>query len=124
MAGRFPGSVSSGRVLLQDGAKQTCRMINGLQQRNSSDRVNFGVPLLQSYSGFRSTGLACGYGESSNSLLLRNSCVFHALPAPRSRTALKTEAVFEKYTERAIKVSMLAQQHAKALGFHQVGDDC
>jgi hypothetical protein len=41
--------------------------------------------------------------------------------AGRSRTILKVQAVFEKFTERSIKSVMLAQQEAKLLGASEVG---
>ena len=47
-----------------------------------------------------------------------------AAPAPGARPAgrrgLHVAAVFERFTERAIKGVMLAQQEAKALGSHEV----
>jgi hypothetical protein len=43
------------------------------------------------------------------------------LPLPQARGALVVTAVFEKFTERAIKAVMLAQQEAKALRRPEVG---
>jgi ATP-dependent Clp protease ATP-binding subunit ClpC len=48
---------------------------------------------------------------------------FRFLPFSQARGALVVTAVFEKFTERAIKAVMLAQQEAKALKRPEVGPE-
>ena len=57
-------------------------------------------------------------GDFGRRMLIPNPAVCEN---PQAHGRLLVEAVFERFTERAIKAVMLAQQEAKALGRAEVG---
>ena len=77
------------------------------------------IPLPRNFNGLR----------SSNSLTLENDQSFHAVvaaavSAPRGNACRGVVvAMFERFTEKAIKVIMLAQEEARRLGHNFVGTE-
>ena len=71
---------------------------------------------IHGFAGFRRTGVIDALGSRPAAATLQ-AAVQRSLGAPRSRGArMVTHAMFERFTEKAIKVVMLAQEEARRLG--------
>jgi len=71
---------------------------------------------ITGFAGFRQAGVVDALGSRPAAATLQ-AAVQRSLGAPRSRGArLVTHAMFERFTEKAIKVVMLAQEEARRLG--------
>ena len=78
-------------------------------------RVAVGLQ-IHGFAGFRRAGVIDALGSRPAAATLQ-AAVQRSLGAPRSRGArMVTHAMFERFTEKAIKVVMLAQEEARRLG--------
>lgn len=59
----------------------------------------------------------------STSYMGQRVALSHGCVARRSRVQVKSKAMFERFTEKAIKVVMLAQEEARRLGHNFVGTE-
>eukprot|EP00873_Tetraselmis_striata_P045655 jgi/Tetstr1/465919/TSEL_010533.t1 len=80
---------------------------------------------LQGFSGMKSAGaLAAVSGVTSNApTSLRAAVARQTAAAGRTSTRAPTQMMFERFTEKAIKVVMLAQEEARRLGHNFVGTE-
>ena len=75
---------------------------------------------LNAFAGFRQAGVVDALGSRPQAATLR-AAVQRSVNASRSRgTRQVTHAMFERFTEKAIKVVMLAQEEARRLGAYIV----
>ena len=71
---------------------------------------------LNAFAGFRQAGVVDALGSRPKAATLQGA-VQRSVGASRSRgTRQVTRAMFERFTEKAIKVVMLAQEEARRLG--------
>ncbi|KAG5537289.1 hypothetical protein RHGRI_024661 [Rhododendron griersonianum] len=109
----FTSSVASERHAQLRGSgktKRTVRMLCSLQGPTLRSR---------SFPGLRSN--AFGFGT-----VVRPNLGFHSTTSSRQRgkaSRFVTKAMFERFTEKAIKVIMLAQEEARRLGHNFVGTE-
>ena len=79
---------------------------------------------LVAFSGFRRAGAVDNVGASNQTL---QAAVSRAVSGAAQRSGVKTMRVtrmmFERFTEKAIKVVMLAQEEARRLGHNFVGTE-
>ena len=79
---------------------------------------------LVAFSGFRRAGAVDNVGASNHTL---QAAVSRAISGAAQRSGVKTMRVtrmmFERFTEKAIKVVMLAQEEARRLGHNFVGTE-
>ena len=76
---------------------------------------------IHGFAGFRRAGVIDALGSRPAAATLQ-AAVQRSLGAPRSRGARTvTHAMFERFTEKAIKVVMLAQEEARRLGELRAG---
>lgn len=74
--------------------------------------------VLSTYSGFRRSNVVDGVNSTSGASL---KCKVGR--GPRSGTKKPTSMMFERFTEKAIKVVMLAQEESRRLGHNFVGTE-
>ncbi|KAG0501053.1 hypothetical protein HPP92_001125 [Vanilla planifolia] len=102
----------SGRVAESRGCRRGCRMV--YNQRHYPFR-------LQGYSGLRTLN-ALDYGTKIRHDF--HSLVASFISAPKVKAVRRgVVAMFERFTEKAIKVIMLAQEEARRLGHNFVGTE-
>lgn len=117
------GALLQSAILPTAYASRSCSQRRGPGKGSRSMGVVRGSPIrLQSYSGLR--GL--------NSIDFKSKIVkdFHSTvaasickPRGKNRTRSGIVAMFERFTEKAIKVIMLAQEEARRLGHNFVGTE-
>lgn len=105
-------SISHSRVRGHRGSRRATRMICSPRTR----------PLkLQGYSGLRCTSILDCNSKSGYDF---HSMVAAYISAPKGRAVRGVAvAMFERFTEKAIKVIMLAQEEARRLGHNFVGTE-
>lgn len=79
---------------------------------------------LVAFSGFRRAGVVDGVSATHQSLQSAvQKRVAHAARTSGVKTMRVTRMMFERFTEKAIKVVMLAQEEARRLGHNFVGTE-
>ena len=83
-----------------------------------------GPCLLSQYQGFRRTNVVDGLGRRGPAVSWE-AAVGRSLRRPRTaaKSVRVTKMMFERFTEKAIKVVMLAQEEARRLGHNFVGTE-
>ena len=83
-----------------------------------------GPCLLSQYQGFRRTNVVDGLGRRGPAISWE-AAVGRSLRRPRTsaKSVRVTKMMFERFTEKAIKVVMLAQEEARRLGHNFVGTE-
>ncbi|XP_078433988.1 ATP-dependent Clp protease ATP-binding subunit ClpA homolog CD4B, chloroplastic [Wolffia australiana] len=111
----LPGAVANGR-------RNQTRSSSKSRRSNAKLRATLAQPIrIQGFSGLRSSNALDFVSRSDRSL---QSIVNAAVSAPRGKGCRGSAvAMFERFTEKAIKVIMLAQEEARRLGHNFVGTE-
>ena len=111
----LPGAVSNGRRAQTRSSSKSRRATTKLHGTSS-------VPLrIQGFSGLRSSNALDCVSQSGRTF---HSLVNATISAPRGKGSRGVAvAMFERFTEKAIKVIMLAQEEARRLGHNFVGTE-
>ncbi len=78
---------------------------------------------LGAFTGFRRAGAVDRLGNSNQSLHAAVSKAITANKSGNKKILRVTKMMFERFTEKAIKVVMLAQEEARRLGHNFVGTE-
>ncbi|MQM02834.1 hypothetical protein Taro_035604 [Colocasia esculenta] len=109
------GAVTNGRRSQFRGSSKSRRAARMLSATGSH------LPRMRNFTGLRSSNVLDSATRSDRSF---HSVVAAAISAPRGKACRGVAvAMFERFTEKAIKVIMLAQEEARRLGHNFVGTE-
>ena len=113
-------AVTSGALSLQAGSAKATSKAPARQAAVCASRAQAraSVSSIRSFSGFRPSGLLGSTKTASFQKVTAKS-----LASKKNGSRMVVTAMFERFTEKAIKVVMLAQEEARRLGHNFVGTE-
>jgi len=97
--------------------------VAALAPKHAAGRARRAARTLEDFSGFRSARSVASLASSAPPAATLQAAVASRAGSRRSGGALATRMMFERFTEKAIKVVMLAQEEARRLGHNFVGTE-
>ena len=113
-------AASRGSLVVGNSSSKSNR-VAALAPKHAVGRARRNARMLQDFTGFR-TGSSMQLQEGSSAQTLR-AAVQSRTRAGKRGGAMATRMMFERFTEKAIKVVMLAQEEARRLGHNFVGTE-